>query len=453
MDILYSLFYFAVAVSVLVAFHEFGHFWVARKAGVKVLRFSVGFGKVVWSYRKTPDSTEYALSAIPLGGYVKMVDEREGEVKPEDLPLAFNRQSLLARAAIVAAGPIFNLLLAVFLFWTVLILGETGIRPIIGAIEPGTLAADAGLQEGDEILKINGRKVPTWSEAISTLFSEAMSGSQAIQLAVKSQDDFERVKVISISGHDIEKPETLYERLGLTPWSPKLKPIIGKVLEQGAAKQAGLQVGDLIVSADGQPINEWMEWVKYVQERPQTLIKLIVERGGIRLPLNVIPEAVEQDGKTIGKIGAGVEIPKDLLDSIRVTYSLSPLQAFPVALERTWQFSVGTLMMIGKMLIGQASVENLSGPISIAQYAGQSAEMGLVPFLKYLGLISVSLGILNLLPIPVLDGGHLLFFAVEAVKGSPVSENMQLLFQQVGVLLLISLMTLAMFLDLEKLFQ
>lgn len=453
MDVLYSLFYFAVAVSVLVAFHEFGHFWVARRAGVKVLRFSIGFGKVVWSYRKTPDSTEYALSAIPLGGYVKMVDEREGEVKPEDLPFAFNRQSLLARAAIVAAGPLFNLFLAVFLFWSVLILGETGMRPIIGTIEPGTLAADAGLQEGDEILTINGRKVPTWSEAISTLFSEAMSGNQAIQLAVKSQDDFEQTKVISISENDSEKPETLYERLGLTPWSPKLKPIIGRVLEQGAAKQAGLQVGDLIISADGQPINEWMEWVNYVQERPQTLIKLLVERDGTRLPLNVIPKAVEQDGKSIGKIGAGVEIPKDLLDSIRVTYSLSPLQAIPVALERTWQFSVGTLAMIGKMLTGRASVENLSGPISIAQYAGQSAEMGLVPFLKYLGLISVSLGILNLLPIPVLDGGHLLFFAVEAVKGSPVSENIQLLFQQVGVLLLISLMTLAMFLDLEKLFQ
>ena len=453
MDILYSLFYFVVAVSILVAFHEYGHFWVARKAGVKVLRFSIGFGKVVLSYQRSPDSTQYALSAIPLGGYVKMVDEREGEVKEEDLPYSFNRQSLFARAAIVAAGPVFNLLLAILLFWCVFVLGETGVRPIIGVVSSGTLAAEAGLSEGDEIVKIDGRSVPTWSEAIGTLFSEAMSGNQVIQLTVKTPDQVEEVRTIKVADTDLEKPEILYERLGLTPWSPKLKPVIGKVMEHGAAKQAGLQAGDLIISADGQPIKEWMEWVEYVRERPETLIKLIVERDGVRIPLNVIPESVEQDGKTIGRIGAGVDVPKKLIDAVRVTYSLSPLQAIPEALNRTWQFSVGTLTMIGKMLIGHASVENLSGPISIAQYAGQSAEMGLVPFLKYLGLISVSLGILNLLPIPVLDGGHLLFYAIEAVKGSPVSERTQMLFQQIGVLLLIALMTLAMFLDLERLFQ
>lgn len=453
MDVLHSLFYFVVAVSLLVAFHEFGHFWVARKVGVKVLRFSIGFGKIVWSRQKTPDSTEYAISAIPLGGYVKMVDEREEKVKPEDLPYAFNRQPLWARAAIVAAGPIFNLLLAVLLFWGVFIIGETGIRPIIGSVEPGTLAAEAGLQEGEEILKVNGKAVPTWSEAISKLFSEAMGGTRQIQLTVKTEDAFETVKAIEVSERDLEKPEILYQRLGLTPWSPKVQPVIGKILEQGAAQQAGLKEGDLIISADGESISEWMEWVKYVQERPETPIKLVVERDGVRLPLNVIPEAVRQDDKVIGKIGAGVKVPKELLDQVRVTYRLSPFQALPAALERTWRFSIGTFMMIGKMLIGQASVENLSGPISIAQYAGQSAEMGLVPFLKYLGLISVSLGVLNLLPIPVLDGGHLLFFAVEGIKGSPVSENTQILFQQIGVFLLITLMMLAMFLDIERLFQ
>lgn len=453
MDVLHSLFYFVVAVSLLVAFHEFGHFWVARKVGVKVLRFSIGFGKIVWSRQKTPDSTEYAISAIPLGGYVKMVDEREEKVKPEDLPYAFNRQPLWARAAIVAAGPIFNLLLAVLLFWGVFIIGETGIRPIIGSVEPGTLAAEAGLQEGEEILKVNGKAVPTWSEAISKLFSEAMGGTRQIQLTVKTEDAFETVKAIEVSERDLEKPEILYQRLGLTPWSPKVQPVIGKILEQGAAQQAGLKEGDLIISADGESISEWMEWVKYVQERPETPIKLVVERDGVRLPLNVIPEAVRQDDKVIGKIGAGVKVPKELLDQVRVTYRLSPFQALPAALERTWRFSIGTFMMIGKMLIGQASVENLSGPISIAQYAGQSAEMGLVPFLKYLGLISVSLGVLNLLPIPVLDGGHLLFFAVEGMKGSPVSENTQILFQQIGVFLLITLMMLAMFLDIERLFQ
>ncbi len=453
MEILHSLFYFVVAVGVLVAFHEFGHFWVARKAGVKVLRFSIGFGKVIASFQKTPESTEYVLSAIPLGGYVKMVDEREEEVKPEDIPFAFNRQSLLARSAIVAAGPFFNLLLAVFLFWCVLIMGETGMRPIVGTITPGTLAAEAGMQKGDEILQINQKPAPTWSEAISLMFSGALNGEREIQVLVKTVDETEQTRIFFIQDSDIQKPETLYKRLGLTPWTPELKPVIGKVLPEGAAREAGIQTGDVIISADGVKIKDWMEWVEYVQARPQTPIKLIVDREGVYLPLLVTPKAVEQKGETIGKIGAGVKVPEQLLDSLRVTYTLSPLDAIPAALEKTWFLSYSTLKMMGKMVIGKASVENLSGPISIAQFAGQSADMGFVFFLKYLGLISVSLGVLNLLPIPVLDGGHLMFFAIEAIKGSPVSEKIQIYFQQVGVLLLISLMVLAIFLDIERLFQ
>lgn len=453
MEVLYSLFYFVIAVSILVAFHEFGHFWVARKAGVKVLCFSIGFGKVVWSYQKTPDSTQYALSAIPLGGYVKMVDEREGEVKPEDLPYAFNRQSLAARAAIVAAGPIFNLLLAIFFFWCVFIIGQTGFKPIVGEVKPETIAAEAGLVEGDVILKVDDRLTPTWSEALDAVFSEAVGGQHQIQVIVNSPDDIEQRKVLFIADGDVEKPEVLYERLGLNLWMPKLRPLIGKVLEQSAASEGGLKVGDLLISADGVAIDDWMVWVEYVQERPETLINLIVERDGVRLPLNVIPKALQQDGETVGRIGAAVEMPEELLETLKVTYSLSPWEALPKAFEKTWGYSVGTLKMMGKMLIGKASVENLSGPISIAQYAGQYAERGLVSFLKYLALISVSLGVLNLLPVPVLDGGHLVFFAIEAIKGSPISESVQMYFQQLGVLLLIGLMMLAMFLDLEKIFQ
>ncbi len=453
MEILHSLFYFVVAIGILVAFHEFGHFWVARKAGVKVLRFSIGFGKVVGSFQKTPESTEYVLSAIPLGGYVKMVDEREGEVKKQDLPYAFNRQSLLARSAIVAAGPVFNLLLAVFLFWSVFILGETGMKPIVGTITPGTLASAAGMQEGDEIIRVNGQRAPTWAEAINLLVADAMNGASQIQVVVKALDDSEQTRIFKIEESDVQKPDILYKRLGLTPWTPDLQPIIGKVLAEGAASEAGLQSGDIIISADGNKISDWMQWVEYVQSHPATIIKLVVDRDGVYLPLIVTPKAVEQEGKTIGRIGAGVKVPEDLLDSLSVTYTLSPLEAIPAAFERTWFFSVSTLKMMGKMIIGKASVENLSGPISIAQYAGQSAEMGLVYFLKYLGLISVSLGVLNLLPIPVLDGGHLMFFVLEAIKGSPVSEKVQIYFQQLGVLLLISLMVLAIFLDIERLFQ
>lgn len=451
MDFLHTLFYFIVAISVLVSFHEFGHFWVARKLGVKVLRFSLGFGKILWSYRKNPDTTEYVLSAIPLGGYVKMVDEREGEVKEVDLPYAFNRQPLFSRIAIVAAGPLFNLMLAVALFWSVLVIGETGIKPILGAVEQGTLAAAAGFVEGDEIISVNDKSTPTWTEAMTVLVSSALDGEQAIKIEVKNFDGFQNVRTLHLTDKDTENPDVLYQHLGFKPWSPKLRAIIGKVLPDSAALAAGLKPGDLIVSADSTPINDWMQWVDYVKNHAGVAIKLVIERDGVRLPATITPRKVEIGQKTEGKVGASVFIPEELMKSISVEYSLPPLAAVPVALETTYYYSVTSLKMMGKMLIGKASVENLSGPISIAQYAGQSATMGLTPFIKYLGLVSVSLGILNLLPIPVLDGGHLLFFAIEGIKGSPVSERVQLFFQQIGIALLVSLMMLAMFLDIDRL--
>ena len=453
MELLHTLFYFAIAIGVLVSFHEFGHFWVARKAGVKVLRFSVGFGKVLWSYQKNPEATEYVLSAIPLGGYVKMVDEREGEVKQEDLAFAFNRQSLLARTAIVAAGPIFNLMLAVVLFWSVLVIGETGIKPILGKVGQGTLAATAGFVEGDQIISVNDKLTPTWTEAMSVIIASALNGDQDIKVTVKNFDDQPYVRILNISESDAQNPEVLYEHLGFKPWSPKLKPIIGKVLPDSAALAAGLRQGDLIISADGTVMNDWMQWVDTVKNHPGVAINLIIERDGVQLPITITPKSVQVEQKTEGKIGASVYVPEELIKSVSVDYSLSPLQAIPAALEKTWYYSMTTLKMIGKMLIGQASVKNLSGPISIAEYAGQSADMGLVPFLKFMALVSVSLGVLNLLPVPVLDGGHLLFFALEAIKGRPVSDRIQTFFQQVGIALLMSLMALAMVLDVQRLFH
>ncbi|MFU8789894.1 MAG: RIP metalloprotease RseP [Methylobacter sp.] len=447
------MFYFIVAISVLVSIHEFGHFWVARKVGVKVLRFSVGFGKVLWSYQKDSESTEYVVSAIPLGGYVKMVDEREGEVKDADLPFAFNRQSVLARTAIVAAGPLFNLMLAVVLFWSVLVIGETGIKPIVGAVEQGTLAAAAGFVDGDEIISVNGKITPTWTEAMGTLVSLALDGESSINITVKNTDDQQQVRTLHIAEDDSQSPDELYRRLGFKPWSPKLQPIIGQVLPDSAALAAGLQAGDLIVSADDVVMGDWMQWVNIVKSHPDTPIKLVIERDGVRLPLTITPKSMVVGDTAEGKVGASVHIPEQLMQSVTVDYALSPLAAIPVAFETTYFYSVTTLKMMGKMLIGKASVENLSGPISIAQYAGQSATMGLVPFIKYLALISISLGILNLLPIPVLDGGHLLFFAIEGIKGSPVSEKAQIFFQQIGIALLVSLMALAMFLDIGRLFN
>lgn len=453
MDFLHTLFYFIVAVGALVAFHEFGHFWVARKVGVKVLRFSIGFGKVLWSKQKDANSTEYVLSAIPLGGYVKMIDEREGPVNSEDLPFSFNRQPLWAKTAIVAAGPIFNLILAVALFWSVLVIGEEGIKPLLGKVEQGTLAASAGFTEGDEILAVNDKPTPTWVQALTTIIEFAVDGAQEINVTVKSADDQPVVKVLKLSEQDTENPDVLYQRLGFKAWSPVLKPVIGQVLPESAALAAGLKSGDLIITADTAAIQNWQQWVDYVKTHPALPINLAIERDGVRLSVTITPKAVQVEQKTEGKIGASVKVPEELVKSVMVEYALSPWAAVPAAFETTYDYAITTLKMMGKMLVGRASVENLSGPISIAQYAGQSASMGLVPFLKFMALVSVSLGVLNLLPVPVLDGGHLMFFAIEGIKGSPVSEKIQLFFQQIGIALLVSLMALAMFLDVQRLFQ
>jgi regulator of sigma E protease len=453
MEVLHTVFFFIIAIGILISFHEFGHFWVARKLGVKVLRFSVGFGKILWSRQKHPETTEYVLSAIPLGGYVKMVDEREGEVKPQDLPYAFNRQSLPIRTAIVAAGPIFNLALAVIFFWLVLVIGETGLKPILGESKVGTLAAAAGFVVGDEIIAVNNKPVKTWAEAMGSIVTEAMDGGVDITVKVKTATDEQHERVLRVTEQDNQDPEKLYDRLGLQPWSPKIKPIIDKVFPDTAAMTAGLKKDDLIVSADGNPVNDWMQWVAYVKQRPSVMINIVVDRQGMRLTLPITPASEKVGDTTEGKIGASVLMPEGLLQSITVERSLSPLEAIPEALALTYEYSFVTLKMMGKMLIGKASVKNLSGPISIAQIAGQSANMGLVYFIKFMAFVSVSLGVLNLLPVPVLDGGHLMFFGIEALRGRPLSEKVQLFFQQIGMTLLLLLMATAMFVDVQRLFN
>ena len=453
MDLLHKLFYFIITIGVLVSFHEFGHFWVARKVGVKVIRFSIGFGKVLWSYQKNPETTEYVLSAIPLGGYVKMVDEREDPVKAEDLAFAFNKKSISARTAIVAAGPLFNLLLAVFLLWGALVIGETGIKPIIGQVGQGTLAYNAGFTEGDEIISVNEKITPTWTEAMSVIIASALESNQSITVNVKNLDEKQSVKVITLSEESTKNSELLYQQLGFKPWSPQLKPIIGKVLPDSAALASGLKKGDLLISANGVPINEWKQWVDIVRANPDISIDLKIERDGVQIPISITPKSVQAEQKSEGKIGASVYIPEELIKSVSAEYSLSPLDAIPVAFETTWYYSSSTLKMMSKMLIGKASVDNLSGPISIAQYAGESADMGFVSFIKFMALVSVSLGVINLFPVPVLDGGHLMFFALEAILRKPISEKIQGFFQKAGMAFLLSLMSLAMFLDIQRLFH
>jgi regulator of sigma E protease len=326
-------------------------------------------------------------------------------------------------------------------------------RPILGQLKPDTLATQAGFQEGDEILSVNNTKTPIWSEAITAIVTSAIDADKQIKMQVSASTGEQTTRILKIPEDVSQDPKILYERLGLTPWSPKIEPIIGKVIPEGSAAKAGLQMGDVLISADEIQLTEWMQWVDYVRDHADQTIYLEIERDGARLDMTIIPEAVETEDGIVGKIGTAVQIPEGLRDSMIVEYSLPPLAALSAAVTKTYDFSAATLKMMGRMLTGKASVDNLSGPISIAKYAGQSAEMGLTSFLKFLALVSISLGVINLLPVPVLDGGHLMFYIIEAIKGSPVPEKIQIFFQQVGIVLLMLLMGLAVMLDIERLFQ
>ena len=450
--ILHTAFYFLLALGVLIAFHEYGHFIAARKLGVKVLRFSMGFGHIIWRYQRDRQSTEFVVGVLPLGGYVKMVDEREGEVETADLPYAFNRQNVLKRAVIVFAGPLFNFVLAILIYWLVFMIGETGIRPVLGTIPKASLAEVAGFVEGDEILTVAGTPAPTWNLAISA-FLEKVVDEEHVVFDVRTREGASLQRTISVSRDVAEKPELLHERLGFQPWQPPLTPVVDKVEPGSAAQAAGLLPGDLLVSVDGVQIKDWQQWVEHVRAHPQQEMTLLIERNGLRLPLPITPAAVESPLGSVGRIGAAVRVPEGAMSSLEVKYRLDPLSAFAASVAKTTDYSIMTVKMIGRMLMGSAAIENLSGPISIAQYAGQSARLGTLQFMKFLAIISISLAVLNLLPIPVLDGGHLMFYAIEAIKGSPLSDQTQAWCQQVGMLLLFSLMALAFFLDIERLFN
>ncbi len=443
---------FLVALGILITVHEFGHFWVARRLGVKVLRFSIGFGKPIWSRRGRVDATEYVIAALPLGGYVKMLDEREGEVAAQDLPRAFNRKTLGTRIAIVVAGPVFNLLFAVFVYWLIFVVGETGTKPIVGEVSAGSIAAQAGIQEGDQLRAVAGRETPTWETAVFALLAASVEGD-VIEVQVQDADGRRFVRHLDVSEtSDALQGGQVLAALGVQPSRPTLPPVLGKIEPGEAAEKAGFQPGDRVIAADGTPIDDWNAWVDYVRKRPSRWIDVGVQRDSVVLNLRLRPARVEVDGEEIGRIGAYVNISDGLLDEFRAELRYPPSEAIGAALHKTWEMASLMLRMLGKMVVGQVSVENLSGPISIAQYAGQSASIGLISFLKFLAVVSISLGVLNLLPIPLLDGGHLLYYVIEAIKGSPVSEQVQMVGQQVGLVILLCLMGLAFYLDLERLF-
>ena len=450
MDTLHTLFFFLLALLILVAVHEFGHFWVARRMGVKVIRFSLGFGPVLWR-RQQPGDTEYVISAIPLGGYVRMVDEREAVVAPEDLPYAFNRQPLAARSAIVLAGPVSNLLLAFFLFWVLLVSGEKGIRPVLGPVAAQSLAANAGLQAGDEILAVAGRETPIWSLALAQIYGH-MLDREAIRLDIRTVDGQLASRQLYIPEFVAQSPDLLRERLGLRPFEPALDAVIGMVEKDSAAAQAGLRPGDRIVAVNGQKMADWQAWVAVIRSSPGQSLATTIQRDGMSMDLVIVPATIENGADRQGKVGAAVLIPEHAMDDLQITYRRDILSAGLAAAGRTVDYTWMTLDMMANMLTRRAGVDNLSGPISIAQYAGRSATLGMDQFINFLATISVSLGVLNLLPVPLLDGGHLMFFIAEAVRGGrPVPEAIQMQFQRVGLLVLLSLMALAFYLDIGRL--
>jgi len=454
LDFLQTIVSFILAISILITVHEYGHYWVARKLGVKILRFSIGFGRSLWSRTRGEDGTEFVLAAIPLGGYVRMLDEREGEVAERDLPRAFNRQSLARRFAIVAAGPVFNFLFAIAAYWLMFVIGIAGLRPIVGEVDADSIAQRAGLAAGQEILMVEGRRTPTW-ESVSGLGLKEMLSDRRLEIVVdEGGREMEIVLDLETVTLDDVTETGLLAWIGLQPARPILQAVIDEVIDGGAAQAAGLQRGDRIISADSESIPDWRSWVDYVQQHPGRTIRAKIERDAVFLELDITPAAEsDEQGRPIGRIGASVSVPEDFGHEFRSVEKYSLLPAFGHALVKTGEMSIMTLRVLEKIITGDASARNLSGPISIARYAGHSIDIGFSAFLVFLAIVSISLGILNLLPIPLLDGGHLMYYLIELVKGSPVSEAVQLQGQRLGIVLLAGLMGLALYNDFARLLE
>ncbi|HET8791414.1 MAG TPA: sigma E protease regulator RseP [Modicisalibacter sp.] len=449
MNIIQNLLAVIVVLGLLITFHEFGHFWVARRCGVKVLRFSVGFGKPLWS-RFDRHGTEFAIAAIPLGGYVKMLDEREAPVAAEEQHRAFNRQSVWARIAIVIAGPLANFLLAVVGYWLLFVVGTTSVAPVIGEVAPGSPADQAGLSRGQEIVAVQGDRTRTWEQVNLELIA-AIGHNDALSVTARDGEVAPRDYQVPVTdwlvGQDTPQP---LATLGVTPWRPEIPATLGQVLDGEVAAQAGLKPGDRIVAVNDRPLADWMAFVGLVRASPNEPMTLRIERDGEMREVTLTPASREEDGAIIGYIGAGVESvswPEEYRREIRY----GPLAALGQSLSRTAEMTVLTLDSIRKMLTGLISPSNLSGPITIARIAGDTARSGLESFISFMAYLSISLGVLNLLPIPVLDGGHLAYYLIEAIRGRPVSATAQAVGLRIGMALVGTLMLMALYFDLMRL--
>jgi regulator of sigma E protease len=445
-DALTSLLAFIVAISVLVAIHEYGHYIIGRWSGMKVLRFSIGFGKPVWTWVRGADRTEYCISAIPLGGYVRFLDSREGPVASEDEGRAFNHRPIPARIAVLLAGPMFNFLFAIFAYWVLFLNGIPTLQPAVGNVEPDSYAARAGLEFGDKIVAVGDVDTADWESTLVNILDQMVANGR-VPLTLETENGRQRRTTISV-GEDasrLTEPNMLFEGLGFEPWQPPA--VIGELIEDGAASTAGLRIGDRIESVDRERIKNYGDLVGAVSSRAGQQVTIGFVRDGQYRAIDVVIGEQEVDGETRGLLG--VRASSDI-SAYYYLRKFGPIESVSQAAQRTWTSTLFTLRMLGRMVTGDVSIKNISGPINIAQFAGDSAQRGLNEFLAFLALVSISLGVLNLLPVPILDGGQIVYQTIELAKGSPLSERSQIIGQQFGVLALILLMSFAFYNDIAR---
>ncbi len=453
MELISTIGAFVLALGILIVFHEYGHYFVARLAGVKVLRFSVGFGTPLFSRKMGRDATEWVVAAFPFGGYVKMLDEREGEVDPAERHRAFNHQSVWRRIAIVAAGPIANFILAIFFYWVLFVSGVPGLRPVLGDAVENTLAAQAQLRSGDLVTRVGDVAIETWQELRWELLDHAVR-KDVVSLELRNERNEIRSEKLDLSTIGPEQLDAnLLRAIGIVRFDTPIDPVLGELSNGGPAMRDGLQRGDRIVAVDGKSIRRWEEVVSSVRSAPGRSVIFDVVRDGARLSVAVKTDTIDENGNTIGRIGAAPDIDETQLQRLITKVRYAPGEALYRAAAKTGEVSLFTLRMLGRMIVGDISLKNLSGPITIADYAGQSAKVGWIAYLNFLALISISLGVLNLLPVPILDGGHLMYYVVEIVKGSPVSDRALDIGQRIGLALLFTLMAFAIYNDITRLFS